>query len=108
MMEEVLLSLRHISKNFGEGDVLADVSLDVHMGEFVTLLGACAFRVLWIATVFQVPRFHTPEVVYWSYPISWALTFLTHLVCYLFMLRRLYRREGLLRKHHHLTHPQEE
>ena len=74
----------------------------------VTLLGACAFRVLWIATVFQVPRFHTPEVVYWSYPISWALTFLAHLVCYLFMLRRLYRREGLLRKHHHLTHPQEE
>ena len=39
-MEEVLLSLRHISKNFGEGDVLADVSLDVHKGEFVTPLGA--------------------------------------------------------------------
>ena len=39
-MEEVLLSLRHISKNFGEGDVLSDVSLDVHKGEFVTLLGA--------------------------------------------------------------------
>ena len=83
-------------------------SLKVPTAPLVTLLGACAFRVLWIATVFQVPRFHTPEVVYWSYPISWALTFLTHLVCYLFMLRRLYRREGLLRKHHHLTHPQEE
>ena len=39
-MQEVLLSLRHISKNFGEGDVLAGVSLDVHKGEFVTLLGA--------------------------------------------------------------------
>lgn len=39
-MEEVLLSLKHISKNFGEGDVLSDVSLDVHRGEFVTLLGA--------------------------------------------------------------------
>ncbi|MED9822150.1 MAG: ABC transporter ATP-binding protein [Christensenellales bacterium] len=39
-MEEVLLSLRHISKSFGEGDVLSDVSLDVHRGEFVTLLGA--------------------------------------------------------------------
>ena len=42
----------------------------------VTLLGACAFRVVWIATIFQVPRFHTPETIYWSYPISWALTFL--------------------------------
>ncbi|MBE5798834.1 MAG: ABC transporter ATP-binding protein [Clostridiales bacterium] len=39
-MSEVLLSLKHISKNFGEGDVLSDISLDVHKGEFVTLLGA--------------------------------------------------------------------
>ena len=38
-MEEELLSLRHISKNFGEGDVLSDISLDVRRGEFVTLLG---------------------------------------------------------------------
>ena len=39
-MQDILLSLRHISKNFGEGDVLSDLSLDVHRGEFVTLLGA--------------------------------------------------------------------
>lgn len=39
-MEEVLLSIRNITKNFGEGDVLSGVSLDVHRGEFVTLLGA--------------------------------------------------------------------
>ena len=39
-MQEVLLSLRHISKDFGEGPVLSDISLDVHRGEFVTLLGA--------------------------------------------------------------------
>ena len=70
----------------------------------VTLLGACAFRVVWIATIFQVPRFHTPETIYWSYPISWALTFLTHLVCLVIMMRRLYRREGVVSKHHHLTH----
>lgn len=39
-MQEILLSLKHISKNFGEGDVLSDISLDVGRGEFVTLLGA--------------------------------------------------------------------
>ena len=39
-MQEVLLSLRNIKKNFGEGDVLAGISLDVLKGEFVTLLGA--------------------------------------------------------------------
>ena len=39
-MQEVLLSLEHIKKSFGEGEVLSDISLDVHRGEFVTLLGA--------------------------------------------------------------------
>lgn len=68
----------------------------------VTLLGACAFRVLWIAVIF--PAYHTVECIYWSYPISWGLTFLAHLGCYGFMLHRLYRRSGVLHKHHHLTH----
>ena len=40
-MQDTLLSLQHITKNFGEGDVLRDISLDVARGEFVTLLGAC-------------------------------------------------------------------
>ena len=35
-MQDTLLSLQHIIKNFGEGDVLRDISLD----EFVTLLGS--------------------------------------------------------------------
>ena len=39
-MQEVILSLQHIKKDFGEGEVLSDISLDVHRGEFVTLLGA--------------------------------------------------------------------
>ena len=39
-MQEVLLSLQHIKKDFGEVEVLSDISLDVHRGEFVTLLGA--------------------------------------------------------------------
>ena len=70
----------------------------------VTLLGACAFRILWISTVFQIPRFHTVQCIYWSYPISWALTFLVHLICLSLALRRIYRREGMLHTHHHLTH----
>jgi len=39
-MEDILLSVRNIRKNFGEGDVLAGISLDIRRGEFVTLLGA--------------------------------------------------------------------
>ena len=38
-MSDILLSLRGISKNFGEGDVLRGIDLDVGRGEFLTLLG---------------------------------------------------------------------
>ena len=45
----------------------------------VSLLGACGFRIIWIMTVFAAN--HTPEVLYISYPISWLITFLVHMIC---------------------------
>lgn len=60
----------------------------------VSLLGACAFRLLWIATVFQIDRFHTIETVYISYPISWMLTFLAHLITFFIVRRWLKKRWG--------------
>ncbi len=38
-MSDILLSLRGITKSFGEGDVLRGIDLDVRQGEFLTLLG---------------------------------------------------------------------
>ena len=64
------------------------------MPMLVTLIGACGLRLVWIATLFQVPAFHTIQTVYLSYPISWTVTFLAHLVCYCLVLRRLKRRMG--------------
>ncbi len=60
----------------------------------VSLLGACAFRLLWIATVFQIDRFHTIETVYTSYPISWTLTFLAHVITFIIVRNRLKKRWG--------------
>ena len=40
----------------------------------VSLVGACGLRLVWIATVFQMPEFHTVQVVYLSYPITWIIT----------------------------------
>ncbi len=48
---------------------------------FVSLTGACVFRVIWIYTVFA--KVHTLPCLYLSYPISWALTFSVHLICFL-------------------------
>ena len=60
----------------------------------VSLLGACAFRLLWIATIFQIDRFHMIETVYTSYPISWTVTFLAHVVTFLIVRRRLKKHWG--------------
>lgn len=61
------------------------------MPMIVSLLGVCVLRLVWIATIFQVPAFHTPATIYWSYPFSWIVTFLTHLGCYVWAMRRLKR-----------------
>lgn len=56
----------------------------------VSLLGSCAFRLVWIAFVF--PSYNTQTCLYISYPISWALTALAH-VAFFFMIRKsTYRR----------------
>lgn len=54
----------------------------------VSMLGACGLRLLWIATIFQVPKYHTPEVLFFSYPVSWTLTFLAHLICFILMRKK--------------------
>lgn len=56
------------------------------MPMLVSLTGACLFRVVWIYTVFK--QVHSLECLYISYPISWTLTFLAHLVCFIVIYRK--------------------
>ncbi len=60
------------------------------MPMLVSLTGACLFRVVWIYTVFK--QVHTLECLYISYPISWTLTFAVHLICFLAVYRRLWKK----------------
>ncbi len=57
------------------------------MPMLVSLAGACGFRILWIYTIFQ--EYHTLQCLYISYPISWALTFSVHFICFLMVYGRL-------------------
>lgn len=57
------------------------------MPMLVSLSGACLFRVVWIYTLFR--QFPTLECLYISYPISWSLTFLVHLICFMVVYRKL-------------------
>ena len=62
----------------------------------ISLLGACAFRVIWISTVFKlIPKL---DIIYVSYSISWALTGTAFLVYSLVTLKKLIKKrdEALL------------
>ncbi len=39
---------------------------------FISLMGACLLRVVWVYTVFK--KWHTLKVLYMVYPVSWAVT----------------------------------
>lgn len=51
----------------------------------VSLSGACLFRVLWLTTIFA--WFPTQHILLLSYPVSWILTTLIHLLTYLYARR---------------------
>ena len=56
------------------------------MPMLVSLSGACLFRIVWIYTVFR--KNHTLRCLYLSYPISWALTFTTLIICFSIVYRK--------------------
>ena len=64
------------------------------MPMIVSLIGACAFRVIWIFTIFQTT--HTLFSLYISYPISWILTASAHFICYLAVRKKAFEKNEKL------------
>ena len=58
----------------------------------VSLIGACGLRLLWIATVFQIPQHHNLTTVYISYPVTWTITLTVHAVTFALAARRVLMR----------------
>lgn len=59
------------------------------MPMIVSLIGACGLRLIWIFTFFRMETFHTQASLYLTYPVSWLITFLAHVVCFVIVRRRL-------------------
>lgn len=57
----------------------------------VSLIGACGLRLLWIATIFQMPQYHSMRTIYISYPVTWTITFLVHAVTFLIVSQKALR-----------------
>ena len=60
----------------------------------VSVLGICGIRVLWVMTLFHIPAFHTPEWLYTSYPISWAVTLIAQMILF-FSIRKKFLHEDI-------------
>ena len=57
----------------------------------ISMVGVCGFRVVWIATVFQIPQYHTYSSLMFSYPVSWSATALIFLGFWCYALRKVKR-----------------
>ena len=65
------------------------------MPMIVSLVGACGLRLIWIATVFQIPKYHTTKVIYLSYPVTWLVTFLVHVLCFVIIWNKMKKKSRL-------------
>ncbi len=59
---------------------------------FISLVGSCLLRVVWLLTVF--PVYPTLEIVYICYPITWALTTLAQFGCAFLVLKKMIKFGG--------------
>lgn len=55
----------------------------------ISLVGSCLTRIIWIYTAFAAT--HSYAVLFWGYPISWALTAMAHFTFAFLTLRKMER-----------------
>ncbi len=61
---------------------------------FVSLIGSCALRIVWIYTVFALSP--TLLTLYISYPITWILTTAVHYLCFFLTYRSLAHKRAVV------------
>ena len=66
------------------------------MPMITSLVGACGLRIVWLCSIFQIEQFHSPKIIYLSYPVTWLITFLAHIVCYFVKARPKLKNEQML------------
>ena len=65
------------------------------MPMIVTLIGACGLRMLYIFTVFRIPRFHTFQSIFYSYPLSWVVTFTFLTISFIWLIKKAAPKDSL-------------
>ena len=52
----------------------------------ISILGICGLRIFWIYTIFQT--YHTPQCLFFSYTVSWFITYLFQMVSFALVARK--------------------
>ena len=61
----------------------------------VSVIGICALRLVWLATVFQIEKYHTPEMIYYTYPLSWTVTLCAHFISFVIIRKKIHKKWNL-------------
>lgn len=65
------------------------------MPMIVSLIGACGLRIIWLFTFFRMEQFHSPEMIYITYPVSWIITIAAHVICYAAVKSKMNKRYAI-------------
>ena len=55
----------------------------------------CGIRLIWLATIFQIPAYHTIEIVYYAFPVTWFITLPLLAICYFYAYKKTLKKAGL-------------
>lgn len=74
----------------------------------VSVGGVCGIRILWVNTVFR--WHHTLVMLQIGYPVSWFITLVAHLICYLVIRKKVFKklremRQNMERKENQADNP---
>ena len=58
----------------------------------ISILGVCGLRVFWVYTVFRV--YHTPQCLFFSYTVSWVITFVCQMAAFFLVCRKFPKEEN--------------
>ena len=57
----------------------------------ICLTGVCGVRILWIYTIFRMEEFHKLNILFYSYPVSWAITVMAQFILFLHLRKKILR-----------------
>ncbi len=76
-------------------DVLASAIRGINsqlIPTIVTAIGICGTRIIFIYGFFPHETFHNLSGIVWSYPASWTITLIAHIICFIILYKNMIKK----------------